>query len=150
MNQSQAVAFVRTHGIVLASAKGRVPRLTDAIAGESVHGSWWGHPKGKQIFRVLRSLAESDDVLVCRLCGGKITYVHRRLWPALVRAQVQFKREHLARLREEHTASGKHVTHAVDYPGWVPREVKTAAGKLTLADALAQLGRCVGTENAGR
>jgi hypothetical protein len=35
---------------------------------------------------VTRAVRDSDDVLVCRLIKGKITFVHRRLWPALVRA----------------------------------------------------------------
>jgi hypothetical protein len=70
MDRTQAMDFVKTHGVVLASAKGPVPCLTDAIAGEPVRGSWWAHPKGKEIFRILQGLAESDEVLVCRLCGG--------------------------------------------------------------------------------
>lgn len=141
MNHAQAIAFVKTHGVVLASAKGPVPRLAEAVAGEPVRGSWWGHPKGKEIFAILRGVAESDDVLVCRLCGGKVTYVHRRLWPALVRAASHFRQEHLAQLREEHDVSGKHVTHEVAYPGWVPEDTKMAAGELTEAEALEQLGQ---------
>lgn len=144
MDHLQAMAFVRTHGIVLASGAGPVPRLTDAIAGRPVRGSWWGHPKGKEMFRILRGVAESDDVLVCRLCGGKVTYVHRRLWPALVRAAAHFKPEQLAQLREEHTVSGKHVAHEVPYPDWVSQETRVAAGKLTESEALEQLGPCVG------
>lgn len=144
MNRNEAMAFVITHGVVLASAKGPVPRLTDAIAGEPVSGSWWAHPKGKQIFRILKGVAESDDVLVCRLCGGRVTYVHRRLWPALVRAAAHFTPEQLAKLREEHTVSGKHVTHEIAYPGWVPEDTKAAASKLTESEALALLGRCAG------
>ena len=142
MDHLQAMAFVKTHGIVLASAKGPFPRLTDAIASEPVRGSWWGHPKGKEIFRILRGVAESDDVLVCRLYGGKVTYVHRRLWPALVRAAAHFKPEQLAQLREEHTVSGKHVTHEIAYPGWVPAKTRVTAGKLTESEALEQLRQC--------
>ncbi|HJR11117.1 MAG TPA: hypothetical protein VJ823_06850 [Rhodanobacteraceae bacterium] len=142
MDHDEAMAFVKTHGIVLASAKGPFARLADAIAGEPVRGSWWGHPKGKEIFRILRGVAESDDVLVCRLCGGKVTYVHRRLWPALVRAAAHFKPKQLAKLREEHTVSGKHVTHETAYPGWIPEETRVAASKLTKSEALEQLRRC--------
>lgn len=144
MSHDEAIDFVRTHGVVLASAKGPIPRLTDAIVGEPVRGSWWGHPKGKVIFRILRSVAESDDILACRLCGGKVTYVHRRLWPALVRAAAHFKPEQLARLREEHTESGRHVVHEIAYPGWVPEPVKLAARKLSESDALQRLGQAVG------
>ena len=52
MNADAAMAFVRRHGIVLVSAKGPAPRLTEAIAGEPIKGSWWGHSKGHQIFAV--------------------------------------------------------------------------------------------------
>ena len=48
-------------------------------------------------------------MLVCRLVGGKVTYVHRRLWPALVRVSGRFPRKNLAKVHEKHTASGKHV-----------------------------------------
>jgi len=40
--------------------------------------------------------------------------------------------------------SGKHVTHEIAYPGWVPKEIKMVASKLTESEALEQLGRCAG------
>jgi hypothetical protein len=36
-----AFAFIEEHGIVLVSAKGPVPRLIDAVAGEHIGGNWW-------------------------------------------------------------------------------------------------------------
>src|SRR6266853_414199 len=86
MTIDQAKSFVQKHGVVLASGKGPVPRLTEAIVSEPIAGSWWSHPKAHQIFAVLQAVVESRDVLVCRLVGGKVSLVHRRLWPALVRA----------------------------------------------------------------
>src|SRR3954471_20208182 len=79
------VGFVARHGVVLASAKGPVPNLAEAVAGEPIRGSWWGHEKGSQIFQALGLVDESPDVLCFRLVQRKITFVHRRLWPALVR-----------------------------------------------------------------
>jgi hypothetical protein len=61
--------------------------LIDAVAGEPVRGSWWGHPKGHAIFRALEALRDDRDVFLCKLLDGKQTYVHRRLWPALLRVQ---------------------------------------------------------------
>ena len=104
-----ALAFVREHGVVLLAAKGPAPRLTEAIIGEPIKGSWWAHPRSHFIFSVLNGVTASDDVLACRLMDGKITLVHRRLWPALVRLAERFHPEHLARVREEHTPSGRHV-----------------------------------------
>ena len=86
MTPSQAAAFVRKHGIVLESAVGPVPSIAAAIAGEAIRGSWWAHPRSHEIFELTRGIRNRDDILVCRLVGGKVTFVHRRLWPALVRA----------------------------------------------------------------
>src|SRR5256885_2696771 len=77
--------FIARHGVVLASGKGAVPNLAEAVAGEPIRGSWWGHKKGKEIFSALSAVADSPDVLCFRLVDGKITFVHRRLWPAVVR-----------------------------------------------------------------
>src|SRR5258707_14153303 len=78
MTSRQALAFIREHGVVLESARGPVPSLAQVIAGEPIRGSWWSHPKSHEIFAVTRAVRDSDDVLVCRLIAGKITYVHRR------------------------------------------------------------------------
>ena len=83
-------AFVRRHGVVLESAHGPVPNLAETVVGAPIRGSWWGHAKGKEIFWLTRAARSSKAVLVYRLMAGKVTYVHRRLWPALVRlARVQ-------------------------------------------------------------
>jgi hypothetical protein len=141
VSASRALEFVRAHGVVLASAKGPVPKLSEFIAGEPIKGSWWGHPKGQAIFRALNEVADSSEILSCRLVAGKVTFVHRRLWPALVRAATRFPRERLAHVREEHTETGRHVTHEVPFPKWVPAEVKLQAKKLSLDEAINELGR---------
>ena len=140
MNAAEAIAFVQTHGVVLASAKGPAPRLIDAIAGEPIRGNWWSHPKARAIYAVLRNVSDSDEILVCRLLGGKITLVHRRLWPALVCAAGHFPAERLARVQEEHTPKGRHETHETPFPDWVPREVEQEAQKLSADAAIAALG----------
>ena len=38
MNAQEALEFVETHGVVLVAARGPVPRLTEAIAGEPIKG----------------------------------------------------------------------------------------------------------------
>jgi len=125
---------------VLESARGPVPNLAEAVVGGRIRGSWWGHAKGKQIFWLTRAVRDSSDVLVCRLVGKKITYVHRRLWPALVRLARNFARRDLAAVREIHTASGRHKERVVPFPRWVPPAVKRAARRLAAADAEAALG----------
>lgn len=135
MTPAAARQFVQRHGIVLASAKGRVPNLADAIAGETIRGSWWGHREGKRIFALLGALEEDAGVLVCRLVDDKKTYVHQRLWPALVRCAAHFPATRLARTHERHTAGGTHVREDIAFPDWVPPEVMRAANALDEATA---------------
>jgi hypothetical protein len=140
MTAKEAEAFIREHGVVLASAKGAVPRLTEAIVGEPIKGSWWAHPKGRQIFAVLKAVTESEDILVCRAVEGKVTYVHRRLWPALVRAADRFPPNWISQIREEHTSSGKHIIRENAFPNWVPSGVKEQAERMGEQGALVALG----------
>jgi hypothetical protein len=127
-----ALAFVREHGVVLVSAKGQAPRLTDAIVGETVKGSWWAHAQGRLIFSILGAVSASDDILVCRFMKGKVT-----LWPALVCLADRFEPAQLAQVREEHTPSGRHANTEIPFPAWVP------------ADVLLQ-GRAMDPQEAGR
>jgi hypothetical protein len=131
----QGLAFVARHGIVLQAARGPAPSLAEAVAGEPIRGSWWGHPKGREIFRVAEAVSESPDVLVCKLVDGKVTYVHRRLWPALVRLASRFQKTQLAQTSNEHTASGAHRSRTVPFPRWVPAEVTQQAALLSIAEA---------------
>jgi hypothetical protein len=139
MTPRTALAFVRRHGIVLESARGPVPNLAEMVAGRRIKGSWWGDPKGKEIFWLTRAVRDSNDVLVCRLVGGKITYVHRSLWPALVRVAGLFEAKNLAAVQETHTKQGQHKLRLVPYPRWVPPGVMREARKLSEADARNQL-----------
>jgi len=140
MTAAEALAFVEKHGVILVSAKGPVPRLTEVIAGEPIKGSWWGHPKSHQIFAIVEAVTESESVLVCRLVKGKITLVHRRLWPALVRVAARFPPDRISKVRQEHTASGRHVNKEVPFPRWVPSEVMKKASSVSEEEAIAALG----------
>ena len=102
-----------------------------------------GASAGHEIFAVLTEVTNSPDVIATRLINGKITLVHRRLWPALVRVAGRIPAERLAAVDEEHTASGAHRTIEIPFPEWVPAEEMTAAELLTIDDALAQLPACL-------
>ncbi len=140
MTPRQAVAFVRKHGVVLEAAAGPVPSLAVAIAGGPIGGSWWAHPRSQEIFELTRAVRDSEDVLVCRVVDGKVTYVHRRLWPPLVRAANRFTQKRLAQVREVHTASGRHVAKELAFPKWVPAEVSAEASLLSEEEAVHKLG----------
>jgi hypothetical protein len=135
MSPREAIAFVKRHGIVLESARGPVPSLAEAVAGEPIRGSWWAHPKGRTIFRVTRVVSESPDVLVCKLIDNKITYVHRQLWPALVKLSSRFSKAQLAKVWEEHTESGAHQSKRMAFPEWVPSDVMKEAESICITDA---------------
>jgi len=79
----QVLRHLAKRGLLLVQDK-TLPSVVGIVTGESIRGSWWAHPEGKQIFSVLNALVEHPDVLVTKLVAGKDTLVHRRLWPALV------------------------------------------------------------------
>ncbi len=140
MTKKDAVAFVQSHGIVLESARGPVANLAEAVAGTPIRGGWWAHPKGHAIFAVTRAVRDSPDVLVCRLLGGKVTYIHRRLWPAVVRLADKLNKTALAAIREVHTASGSHRVVERPFPKWVSAAVQKAADRLSEEEAVFLLG----------
>ncbi len=140
MTGPQALDFVERHGIVLMAARGPVPSLAEAIAGGPIRGSWWGHAKAHEMFRVFEAVSDSERVLVCRLVDSKVTFVHRRLWPALVRLADRLPKDGLAAVREEHTARGKHRVVVTPFPKWVPGDVRERAAGLGVADAESEFG----------
>jgi hypothetical protein len=131
--------IVERYGVVLQSARGAVPSLPELVVGGRISGSWWSHPQHDEIFRVLNEAAASEDVARLRLVDGKLTLVHRRLWPALVRLVDTIGPEALASVLEEHTANGSHRSRTVPFPDWVPQAVREQAAELSEAAAIAQL-----------
>jgi hypothetical protein len=69
-----------------------------------------------------------------------VTFIHRRLWPALVRVAQRFPSAQISQVHEEHTASGRHIIREVPYPDWVPRAVVECAKSLSEKQALDSLG----------
>lgn len=104
-----------------------------------IRGNWWSHPKSREIFVITRAVRDAPDVLVCRLVDGKITYLHERLWPALVRCADDFPRTHLARVHEVHGTHGRHVLEETPFPDWVPTKIRTAAKRIARKDAVTAL-----------
>jgi len=131
--------FVERAGIVLESGRGPVPNIAEWIAKERIKGSWWGHPTGKQIFLVTRKLRDSQKILVCRLVDGKLTFVHRRLWPTLLRLAHRFPKRRLAAVSEIHTQQGKHEIIEVPLAEWVPKGVLKEAQTMDEIHAIAML-----------
>jgi len=137
------IQFVEQHGVVLEGGRGPRPNLAEAVAGEHIDGNWWGHVKARAIFRATRTARDSDQVLVCRLVDGKITYVHRRLWPAIVCLAKSLDKKSISALREEHSPSGAHIVRAIPFPRWVPTDVRRAAKSISEEQACLQLGEWI-------
>jgi hypothetical protein len=139
------LAFVEQHGVVLASARGPVPSVAEAVAGQPIIGSWWAHPRGKAIFAALSELDDSHDVRCFKLIDGKVTFVHRRVWPALacLAGNGVIAAERAAAIQQEHMPTGEHRNLVTPYPDWVPDDVARAAAELTIEAARAQLGAWV-------
>jgi hypothetical protein len=77
------IAALETGGLLLLQDKS-FPSAVGLITGESLAGSWWSHPRGDEIFEAVGMIAAHPDVLACKLYGGKVTFVHRTLWPAVL------------------------------------------------------------------
>jgi hypothetical protein len=121
--------------MVFESARGPLKSLAERVAGEPIRGSWWSHPASHEIFAAIETVRKSPAVVATRLVNSKVTLIHRRLWPAVVRIADQLPTERLAALHEEHTLSGAHRTIEVRFPYWVPDEIQMDAKRLTVGAA---------------
>lgn len=137
---SRWVKLVEKQGVVLASAHGPVPNIAEAVAGEPIVGSWWAHPKGKAIFAALSEIDDSEDIRCFKLIDGKVTFVHRRAWPALVRLTRDgvVPVDAAASLQQEHMPTGEHRNFVTPFPDWVDEVTAKIADEMTPQAARAQ------------
>jgi hypothetical protein len=128
--------------VVLASARGPVPSVAEAVAGQQIIGSWWAHPKGRAIFAALSELDDAVEVRCFKLVDGKVTFVHRRMWPALacLAQNGAIDAGRAASIQQEHMPTGEHRNVITPFPDWVPDDVARDAATLTVETARAQLG----------
>ena len=131
--------FVARHKIVTEAARCRVPSVVHWMAPAPAKGSWWAWPGANRIYNRLTKLREHEDVLVCKLVHGKVTYVHASAWPSLVRLRSAFPETALDRVIETHGDDGRHATRVVKLEEWLPPDVALAASRLSAADAQATL-----------
>src|SRR5688572_8634116 len=135
MRNADALDVIRQRGLLLESAQGPVPNVAELVAGQKIRGRWWAHPAGHDIFRVTRFLRSSPEVLTCCLLNGKITFIHQRLWPALVKLASHFDAARLASVGEVHTQTGSHRRETTAFPDWVPSDVLEKAASLSAREA---------------
>lgn len=134
MSCAQARRALETYGLLLLQDK-KLKSVVGALTGEALKTSWWSHPRAHEIFRCLETL--EDKALTTRLIDGKVTYVHKRLWPALAGAGVPV-------VTEIHTASGRHERRTEESAEWAKRmRVKPLSvdeGRRQIAEAAAAIG----------
>jgi hypothetical protein len=94
---SKALKDLEHYGLLLL-ADPRLPSVTTIAAGAPVSGSWWAHPRGHAIFRLARSVEAHPDVTTAKLVSGKVTFIDRRMWPALVAVAGAAEHWQMARL----------------------------------------------------
>lgn len=80
MNSRFLLEKLEDNGILMLSDP-HLPSVVRLVGGPEVKGSWWGHPRGHEIFRQLKMLESDPDSLVTRLVSSKVTYLHRSVWP---------------------------------------------------------------------
>jgi hypothetical protein len=77
------VAAIEELGLLLLSDPKRKSAI-EILTGEAPRGSWWSHPDANRIYALLHHVEKHRDVLAAKLLSGKVTFVHRALWPALL------------------------------------------------------------------
>ncbi len=130
----QIMEELQSSGLLLESDS-ILPSVAGLVAHEPIRGSWWGHPRGHDIFRATEQLAAQPDVIACKLVSGKVTYVHRSLWPALAR---ELEKRLLVYSEEIHTETGAHAKVLETWESWAER-IGLARRKTTAEQAKEQL-----------
>jgi hypothetical protein len=128
---------IAEHGLLLLQDK-KLANVVTFMTGERLKGSWWSHPRAHEIFNALEALPE-DQVIATKLVGGKVTFVHRALWPDLL-AVATGEREY-----EVHTESGRHEKRHEPWAAWAKRmKVRAtrdaAAARRRLEEAVVAIG----------
>lgn len=81
--EAKVFEALEEQGLLLVSDP-QLPSLAALVAGERVRGSWWSHPKSHEIYAASARVCADPRVTTAKLVSGKVTLVHRRLWPALL------------------------------------------------------------------
>jgi hypothetical protein len=77
------VVKVRALGLLLLQ-DAKLPSALTVVRGVSEGGSWWSLPEANAIYAALERATDDKDVLVAKLVAGKVTLIHRALWPAVL------------------------------------------------------------------
>jgi hypothetical protein len=84
LKDAQAVVTALAEAGLLFLSDPRRRNAIEVLTGAHPRGSWWSHPRANEIYDILNSVEQHPDVLLAKLLSGKMTLVHRTLWPALL------------------------------------------------------------------
>ena len=113
------------HGLLLV-VDPQLPSITGLVTGEPIKGSWWGHPRSHEIFALVEEMEGWGDALQTKLVSGKVTFVHRRLWPALAGAGSAKEPWQVEGLSAEEAQ----LLQAVGEAGWLRTDETEGRGRL--------------------
>lgn len=109
----------------------KLPSVCTLITGAPLRGSWWSHPLAQVIFQVNEQLEDHKDVLITKLVSGKVTFVHRQLWPKIIAIGESREAWQMKKLPEAARALLKHIEEGgsltTDQLAWTSR-VKMKVG----------------------
>ena len=80
---AEVLAAIHARGLLLLQDR-TLASAVQILAGETVSGLWWSHPRANQMYAALETVSDHADVLVAKLVAGKLTFVDRALWPAVL------------------------------------------------------------------
>lgn len=81
----QIQELLRKRGMMTVVPTAGVPSLVEEVCDRPLRGSWWSLPNSGIIYSLVCALEGASNVLTLALLDGKQTFVHRALWPALLR-----------------------------------------------------------------
>jgi hypothetical protein len=130
------LARLKKLGILLASDP-NLPSVCTLITGEPLKSSWRSHPLAQTIFQVNERLEDHADVLITKLLSGKVTFVHRKLWPELFAIGTARETWQLDSL----SPSARALLKIIDDCGTLRTDKLKASSKMKPADAARELER---------
>ncbi|MGH2582561.1 MAG: AlkZ-related protein [Anaerolineales bacterium] len=119
----RALKELELRGLLLL-ADAWLPSVVSVIVGRPVSGSWWSAPEGKLIYNTANDLERHPDALIVKLLSGKLTFVHRRLWPAIYAIGIARESWQMQSLSEE----AKWLLRKLDKNGEVYTDALVAVG----------------------
>jgi hypothetical protein len=96
---ARALGALERFGLLL-QHDAALPSFTGIALGEPVHGSWWAHPRANDLYDLLQVFRVKAGGLSAKLVNGKLTFVAKRLWPAVValgRGEAGWQRDGLSK-----------------------------------------------------